>query len=52
MVTDVFNAAQYGLIVPSNDFSEAIEQYIEAAGIEEDEKDGARELINLQSQIL
>lgn len=28
MVTDVFNAAQYGKIVPSNDFIEAICSYL------------------------
>lgn len=44
MVTTVFNAAQYGKIVPANEFSEAIDEYTD----DEDEK----ELINFQSQML
>lgn len=29
MVTDVFNAAQYGKIVPANDFQDAIAAYLD-----------------------
>lgn len=39
MVTDVFNAAQYAIIVPSNEFSDALEAYLEECDLDEEEKE-------------
>ena len=50
MVTDVFNAAQYGKIVSANEFSEAIDEYLETdSTLTEEEKEEQRELINFNS---
>jgi hypothetical protein len=50
MVTDVMNAVQYAKIVPSNEFTEALEEYIE--NNEEDTKEYSREIIPFQSMML
>ena len=47
MVTDVFNSAQYGIIVPSYEFDEAMQTYY---GDELDED--TRELVSFQSILL
>jgi hypothetical protein len=52
MVTDVFNACQYALIVPSNEFNEAIDTYLEDSEMSEDEKQNQTELISFQSIML
>ena len=39
MVTDVFNAVQYGKIVPSSEFDQAICDWLEIDFIEQDEKE-------------
>jgi nitrate/nitrite-specific signal transduction histidine kinase len=52
MVTDVFNACQYALIVPSNEFNEAIDTYLEDSEMSEDEKHNQTELISFQSIML
>ena len=49
MVTDVFNAAQYAIIVPSNEFGEAIEHYLNDADMSEEDKANQTELISFQS---
>jgi hypothetical protein len=50
MVTDVFNAAQYGKIVSSSDFSDAVEEYVNTIpDLTEEEKEEQIELINFQS---
>ena len=51
MVTGVFNAAQYAKIVPSNEFNEAIESYLDE-NLTEQEKQDESELINFQSIML
>ena len=52
MVTDVFNAAQYAKIVPSNDFNEAISLYLDSCELSEEEKEAASETINFNSKML
>lgn len=52
MVTDVFNAAQYALIVPANEMNEAIYNYLENSGLNEEEKEEQVELISFQSIML
>lgn len=52
MVTDVFNAAQYALIVPSNELHEAMDTYLEGSELSEEEKEEQRELISFQSILL
>lgn len=52
MVTDVFNACQYALIVPSNELNEAIEIYLQNSDITEEEKQDQTELISFQSIML
>jgi hypothetical protein len=54
MVTDLFNAAQYVKIVPSNDFNEAICEYLEdyACNNEENENYAYFETINFNSRLL
>ena len=52
MVTDVFNAAQYALIVPSNEFNEAIDIYLQNSGLNDEEKQDQNELISCQSIML
>jgi hypothetical protein len=51
MVTDVFNAAQYVKIVPSNEFHEAIEMYLEGDKNEE-LRQYTTETINFNSKLL
>lgn len=52
MVTDVFNAAQYALIVPSNEFNEAIDTYLQNEDLNEEDKANEVELISFQSIML
>lgn len=49
MVTDVFNACQYGLVVPQNDFIEAVESYLDAAELDEETKEMERQNIYFNS---
>jgi len=49
MITDVFNAAQYALIVPANEFNDAIDTYLEGNDMNEEERENERELISFQS---
>lgn len=50
MVTDVFNAAQYGRIVDSVDFLESVEMYVDTIPeLTDEEKSHQIELINFQS---
>ncbi len=50
MVTDVFNAAQYAIIVPANEFHEAINHYLDADNsLTDEEKESSIELISYQS---
>lgn len=50
MVTDVFNAVQYALIVPANEFHEAINHYLDADNsLTDEEKESSIELISFQS---
>lgn len=52
MVTDVFNAVQYAVIVPVNEFSEAIDVYINACSLTDEDKMNQTELISFQSIML
>jgi hypothetical protein len=52
MVTDVFNTCQYALIVPSNEFNDAIDTYLEDSELTEEEKQDQVELISFQSIML
>ena len=49
MITDVFNAVQYGKIVPSEEMHEAIEEYLME---DEEEREYLRDLIMFQSILL
>lgn len=50
MVTSVFNAAQYGVLVPSTDFSEAVQNWVNSMDFENDEeRESEFELICFQS---
>lgn len=49
MVTDVFNAAQYAKIVPVDEFSEAIEDYLADRDLSEEDKEAEAETINFNS---
>ena len=53
MVTTVYNAAQYALIVPSNELGEAIDNWVNLQeDSTEEEKEEERELIGFQSIML
>jgi len=53
MVTSVTNTTAYARIEPADEFSEALETYIETMGLEtEEEKDQEREVIGIQSVFL
>lgn len=55
MVTSVFNAAQYGIIVPSNDFTEAVQEFAENRSDNEDTDEDVSndiESINFDSTFL
>jgi len=53
MVTDVFNACSYAMVVPGNEFSEAIYHYLAAdEGLTDEEKEQQTELISFQSIML
>jgi len=50
IVTDVFNAVQYGKVCASDQFSDAVIDYVDSLNLEsEQEKNDAIELINFQS---
>jgi hypothetical protein len=50
MVTDIFNAAQYGIIVPCDQYFEILDDYINSIpDLSEDEREEQKELINFQS---
>jgi len=50
MVTNIYNACQYGKIVSANEFTDAIEEHINAdIDMTEEDKDHERELINFNS---
>lgn len=51
MVTDVFNAAQYVKIVPCNELTEAIYEYLQSGGIDGSEIDSAIETISFNSRM-
>ena len=52
LVTNVFNAAQYALIVPANEMSEAIQVYLQNSDLTNEENEEQTELINFQSIML
>lgn len=52
LVTDIFNAAQYALIVPSDELDQAIETYLQDSDMTEQEKEEQTELICSQSIML
>lgn len=53
IVTAVFNAAQYGFIAPCDQFSWAIDTYLNSDdSLNEEGKETERELINFQSIML
>tara|TARA_R110000868_G_scaffold400868_1_gene675583 strand:+ start:719 stop:1015 length:297 start_codon:yes stop_codon:yes gene_type:complete len=52
MVTSVFNAAQYAIIVPSNEFTDAIDTYLQSEELSEEERQNEVELISYQSIML
>jgi hypothetical protein len=53
MVTDVFNACQYAKIVSSNDFNEAISEYLETIeDLNQEDRESQEETINFNSQLL
>jgi len=52
MVTDIYNACQYGKIVSANEFNEAVEEHINMAGMTEGDKECERELISFNSILL
>ncbi len=49
MVTTVFNACQYALIVPEYEFLEAMDSYLLNNDTHEDDLENERELISFQS---
>jgi len=49
LVTDVFNACQYAIVVPENQFTEAVEAYLDAADLDEETKEMERENIYFNS---
>lgn len=54
LVTDVFNACSYGIVVSANDFEEAAKLHIEANNAEdsEEDKEGYYETMNFNSKFL
>jgi hypothetical protein len=52
MVTDVFNAAQYVKIVPADELTEAIEEYLINEDGSEEDKEAYRETISFNSVML
>jgi len=52
MVTDVFNAAQYAKIVPSNEFTEYLNDYVETLHLNKEDKTAEVETINFNSRML
>ena len=52
MVTTIFNAAQYAIIAPSNEFNEAIEHYLNNDNMSEEDRESEKELISFQSIML
>ena len=53
MVTSITNATAYARIEPADEFSEALEQYIDTMELEtEEDREHERELISIQSKFL
>lgn len=53
MVTDMFNAAQYIKFVPSNEFNEAIDEYLNTCiFLTSEDEENEKELINFNSKLL
>lgn len=52
MVTDVFNAAQYGKIVPSDNYHEAQNEYLETQDLCEEDAQHQAETIDFNSIFL
>jgi len=52
MVTDVFNAVSYAIIVPANEFQDAIDVYLNESDLTDDDKMNQSELISSQSIML
>jgi hypothetical protein len=53
IVTDVYNAAQYDFIAPSNEMQDAIDTYLSVdTTLDEEEKENQVELISFQSILL
>lgn len=52
MITDIFNAAQYAKIVPSNELTEAIEEYLINDDGSEEDKEAYKEVIYFNSIML
>lgn len=52
MITDVFNAAQYGKIVPSDDYRGAQYEYLKALGLCQEDAEQQAEIIDFNSMFL
>lgn len=52
MVTDVFNAAQYGKIVPSDEYHEAQNEYLETQDLCQEDTQHEAEMIDYNSIFL
>lgn len=52
MVTTVCNAFQSAKVVPANEFSEAIEEYVQTLEVDEETMEYEREVINFNSIML
>lgn len=52
VVTDVYNACQYAFIAPSNEFNEAIENYLEDENMSDEDKHAEIETISFNSIML
>ena len=49
MVTDVFNASQYGIIVPSGEFHEAMSIYLDGSELNKEDREMEEEVISFNS---
>lgn len=49
MVTAVFNAAQYGIIVPSSDIHQCLSEYLDAEGLKGEDREAEWETILFNS---
>lgn len=52
MVTDVFNACSYAKIVPGNELTEAIDEYVDGMLLDGEDSVNAKETILYQSRLL